>query len=113
MSTVNTKKVYVLFSVKAFDRMAEYDFYSDEQRRENAIMISASPVHESCSGEYILIAEREVSFAMPELSDMVEMTAAGLEQSLQKMRAEHQRQQQELIDSIARHRQLTYVPAGE
>lgn len=106
MSKVASRKVFVLLPVRSVDMLSQWEHTDVNQFIESSVHVSSFDLSQSQSGDYIKIAEREISFALPELSDAVEMCADSMELALQKMRAEHHQQQQDLIDRISKYRQL-------
>ncbi len=104
MSKVASRKVFVLLPVRSVEMLSQLQYTDVNQFIESSVHVSSFDLSES--GDYIKIAEREISFALPELSDAVEMCADSMELALQKMRAEHHQQQQDLIGRISKYRQL-------
>lgn len=99
--------VYVHLNVKhidVMDSMSELAFqYFHADMSENSYF----------KGEYIFIEKKTILVNMPETHELAGSAADNLEQSLAKMRAEHHRAQQELIDQIAGFRMLCAPKEGE
>lgn len=115
MPNLSSKPVYVFMDTRNFARLMETGLYTADLAIEMSVTVSAYALHELSSekGQYVLIAERSIAFTLPKADDVNAMTVDALTDSLQEMRAEHQLKQQQLIDQIARFRQLAAPKEGE
>jgi len=66
---------------------------------------------ESIKDDYLFVCEREISFDLPE--DATGQAAEAMENKLSAIRAKHHAEQQKIIDSIAKLRQLAAPVEGE
>ncbi|QDH45823.1 hypothetical protein PSKM_gp66 [Pantoea phage vB_PagM_PSKM] len=68
-------------------------------------------LYEEVKGQYVFICEREISFGLPD--DVTDQAAEAMEEMLSAIRAKHYAEQQKVIDSIAKLRQLSAPKEGE
>lgn len=100
----HSRKVFILLSLQQL---------SSTGAIERSFMVSDYDYSKlsSMKNDYILVCERTVSF---EASDnIVGMAVEAMEQALSDTRAKHHAEQQAMIDSIARFRQLAAPVEGE
>lgn len=101
---IQTKKVFVFADVAVL---------AEGVAIENALLIGNFDyrLYESVKGKYVFICEREISFGLPD--DVTDMAAEAMEEMLSGIRAKHFAEQQKVIDSIAKLRQLAAPKEGE
>lgn len=101
---IQTRKVFVFADITALTGGASI---------ENALLIGNFDyrLYESVKGKYVFICEREISFGLPD--DVTDQAAEAMEEMLSEIRAKHYAEQQKVIDSIAKLRQLAAPKEGE
>lgn len=101
---IQTKKVFVFADVAVL---------AEGVAIENALLIGNFDyrLYESVKGNYVFICEREISFGLPD--DVTDQAAEAMEDMLSAIRAKHFAEQQKVIDSIAKLRQLAAPKEGE
>lgn len=101
---IQTRKVFVFADITALTGGASI---------ENALLIGNFDyrLYESVKGQYVFICEREISFGLPD--DVTDQAAEAMEDMLSAIRAKHYAEQQKVIDSIAKLRQLAAPKEGE
>lgn len=101
---IQTRKVFVFADITALTGGASI---------ENALLIGNFDyrLYESAKGKYVFICEREISFGLPD--DVTDQAAEAMEEMLSAIRAKHYAEQQKVIDSIAKLRQLGAPKEGE
>lgn len=101
---IQTRKVFVFADITALTGGTSI---------ENALLIGNFDyrLYESVKGKYVFICEREISFGLPD--DVTDQAAEAMEDMLSEIRAKHFAEQQKVIDSIAKLRQLAAPKEGE
>lgn len=93
--------------------------FAEVQRLSNGVSLEHSLVigsfdyreYESVKDQYVFICEREISFEIPD--DVASQAAEAMEVQLSEIRAKHYAEQQKIIDSIAKLRQLAAPVEGQ
>lgn len=101
---IQTRKVFVFARVEAISAGISI---------ENALTICDFDyrTYEPLAADYVFICEREISFGLPD--DVTDQAAEAMEAQLSKIRAKHHAEQQKVIDSIAKLRQLAAPIEGQ
>lgn len=101
---IHTRSVFVLISMEALARTGN---------PEHSLLVSSTDYSsfDSMKHEYLLVCQREISFQTAD--NLVELSVDAMERSLVAKRAQHHREQQVIIDNIAKLRQLAAPVEGE